>query len=149
MNSAAERCHYGRMLTTVEARLFARARAGGEEAFRELVHPYRRELGLHCYRILGSVQDSEDVLQETLLSAWRGLDRFKGDATVRAWLYRIATNGCLNALRTRSRRPREASPEPAGSVEPLTVGERGIVAITGFADTSAFRCFGFPRMLHE
>jgi RNA polymerase sigma-70 factor (TIGR02960 family) len=83
----------------------ARARAGSEEAFRELTDPYRRELQLHCYRILGSVQDAEDLLQETLLAAWRGLDRFEERASVRSWLYRIATNRCLNALRERARRP--------------------------------------------
>ena len=84
-----------------------RARAGDEEAFRSLTDPYRRELQLHCYRILGSVQDAEDLLQETVLAAWRGLDRFEGRSSVRAWLYKIATNRCLNALRDSGRRPRE------------------------------------------
>ena len=68
----------------------SRARAGDETAFRELTDPYRRELQLHCYRILGSVQDAEDLLQETLLAAWRGLDQFEGRSSLRAWLYRIA-----------------------------------------------------------
>ena len=77
----------------------SRARAGDEHAFRELTDPYRRELQLHCYRILGSLQDAEDLLQETLLAAWRGLDQFEGRSSLRAWLYRIATNRCLNALR--------------------------------------------------
>jgi RNA polymerase sigma-70 factor (TIGR02960 family) len=103
------------MLTTGEVRLLERARDGDEDAFRELVSPYRRELQVHCYRILGSVQDAEDLVQETLLSAWRGLDRYRGDAAIRAWLYRIATNGCLNALRARGRRPREMTPP----VEPM------------------------------
>ncbi len=85
----------------------ARARAGDEDAFRELTDPYRRELQLHCYRILGSVQDAEDLVQETLLAAWRGLEAFEGRSSVRTWLYRIATNRCLNALRDRARRPRE------------------------------------------
>src|SRR5919199_3082138 len=79
----------------------------GEEAFRELTEPHRRELHRHCYRILGSVQDAEDMVQETLVAAWRSLDDFEGRASVRSWLYRIATNRCLNALRARSRRPRE------------------------------------------
>jgi RNA polymerase sigma factor (sigma-70 family) len=79
----------------------ARARAGDEEAFRELTEPHRRELQLHCYRILGSMQDAEDLVQETLLAAWRGLHGFEGRASVRSWLYRIATNRCLNALRAR------------------------------------------------
>src|SRR6516164_4892342 len=90
----------------------ARAQAGDGEAFRELIGPYRRELQAHCYRILGSVQDAEDVLQEALLAAWRSLGQFDGQS-LRAWLYRIATNRCLNYLRGESRRPRRvALPEP-------------------------------------
>ena len=84
--------------------ILARARAGDEDAFRELTDPYRREIQLHCYRILGSLQDAEDLVQETLLAAWRGLEGFEGRASVCAWLYRIATNRCLNALRDRERR---------------------------------------------
>jgi RNA polymerase sigma-70 factor (ECF subfamily) len=91
------------------------ARAGDERAFRELTDPYRRELQLHCYRILGSVQDAEDALQETMLGAWRALDEFGERSSLRTWLYRIATNRCLNALRATSRRPRS---EPIGRVEP-------------------------------
>jgi RNA polymerase sigma factor (sigma-70 family) len=96
------------------------ARAGDGAAFQRLVEPYRRELQVHCYRILGSVQDAEDLLQETLLAAWRGIDGYEGRASVRTWLYRIATNRCLNALRAgarpwptnrRSRCPRR--PEPS------------------------------------
>jgi RNA polymerase sigma-70 factor (TIGR02960 family) len=87
-----------------------RARAGDGQAFRELTEPYRRELQVHCYRMLGSVQDAEDVVQETLLAAWRGLAGFQGRASVRAWLYRIATNRCLNARREARRRP--AAPVP-------------------------------------
>ena len=81
------------------------ARAGDERAFRALTDPYRRELHVHCYRILGSAQDAEDVLQETMLAAWRGLDEFGERSSLRTWLYRIATNRCLNALRDTSRRP--------------------------------------------
>jgi RNA polymerase sigma-70 factor (ECF subfamily) len=92
----------------------ARARAGDDEAFRALTDPHRRELQLHCYRILGSMQDAEDLVQETLFAAWRSLEAFEGRSSLRSWLYRIATNRCLNALRARSRRPREveAMPEP-------------------------------------
>jgi RNA polymerase sigma-70 factor (ECF subfamily) len=105
----------------------ARARAGDGEAFRELTDPYRRELQLHCYRILGSVQDAEDTLQDTLLAAWRGLGQFEERASMRSWLYKIATNRCLNALRDAGRRPATAAryqwsappPEPTRRTEPL------------------------------
>jgi RNA polymerase sigma-70 factor (TIGR02960 family) len=85
--------------------LIASARDGDDEAFRQLTELHRRELHMHCYRMLGSFQDAEDVLQDTLLAAWRGLDRFEGRSTIRTWLYRIATNQCLNAIRSASRRP--------------------------------------------
>jgi RNA polymerase sigma-70 factor (ECF subfamily) len=85
----------------------ARARVGDEEAFRELTDPYRRELQVHIYRIVGSPQDAEDLLQETLLAAWRGLEQFEGRASLRAWLYRIATNRSLDALRASRRRPED------------------------------------------
>src|ERR671936_654087 len=88
----------------VSERLLTRAAQGDEEAFRELTDPRRHELQVHCYRILGSMQDAEDVLQETLLAAWRGLERFEQRASLRAWLYRIATNRCLNAMRDRGLR---------------------------------------------
>ena len=81
-------------------------------AFEELAERYRRELLVHCYRITGSVQDAEDLVQETLLAAWRGLEGFEGRASMRTWLYRIATNRCLNALRDRGRRLPEPPPPP-------------------------------------
>jgi RNA polymerase sigma-70 factor (ECF subfamily) len=107
----------------VSERLLIRAAQGDEEAFRELTDPHRRELQVHCYRILGSMQDAEDVLQETLLGAWRGLDRFEERASLRAWLYRIATNRCLNALRDAGRRPPPALDLPFDPPEPTRVGE--------------------------
>jgi RNA polymerase sigma-70 factor (TIGR02960 family) len=119
-----------------------RARAGDEDAFRELTDPYRRELQLHCYRILGSMQDAEDLLQETLLAAWRGLEGFEGRASVRAWLYRIATNRCLNMLRDRGRRPQEAPlmpepPEPTRRSEPVWLEPYPDVLLDGVADASS------------
>ncbi|MEP6955170.1 MAG: sigma-70 family RNA polymerase sigma factor [Solirubrobacteraceae bacterium] len=106
------------------AATLARARAGDDEAFRALTDPHRRELQLHCYRILGSMQDAEDLVQETLFATWRSLEAFEGRSSLRSWLYRIATNRCLNALRARSRRPREvdamAEPlEPTRRIEPV------------------------------
>ena len=92
----------------------ARAQRGDETAFAELTTPFRRELQLHCYRILGSFQDAEDLLQETLLAAWRGLERFEGRSSLRAWLYTIATNRCLNALRDGARQPQVAGFPGAG-----------------------------------
>jgi RNA polymerase sigma-70 factor (TIGR02960 family) len=120
----------------------ARARAGDEEAFRELTEPHRRELQLHCYRILGSVQDAEDMVQETLLAAWRSLEAFEGRASVRSWLYRIATNRCLNALRARSRRPREVQamadmPVPTRRTEPVWLDPYPDVLLENIPDRSA------------
>jgi RNA polymerase sigma-70 factor (TIGR02960 family) len=119
----------------------ARARAGDEDAFRELTDPYRRELQVHCYRILGSVQDAEDLVQETLLAAWRALEAFEGRSSVRAWLYRIATNRCLNALRDRARRPREVQtmvepPEPTRRTEPMWLEPYPDVLLEDIPDSS-------------
>ena len=90
----------------VTADLLSQARAGDGEAFRELTGRYQRELQVHCYRMLGSFQDAEDTLQETMLAAWQGIGGFTEErASLRTWLYKIATNRCLNARRAASRRP--------------------------------------------
>lgn len=94
-----------------------------EQAFADLVAPYRRELRLHCYRMLGSVTDADDLLQETLVAAWRGLDSFAGRSSLRAWLYAIATNRCLNAIRDAKRRPLPAPVPPFTPPEPSRRGE--------------------------
>ena len=107
----------------MSAELLQRARAGDRDAFSALVEPHRRELQVHCYRMLGSLQDAEDALQETLLAAWLGLDGFEGRASVRTWLYRIATNRCLNQLRSSGRRPVTAAPMPVTPPEPTRLGE--------------------------
>jgi RNA polymerase sigma-70 factor (TIGR02960 family) len=117
----------------------SRARAGDEQAFRELTDPYRRELQLHCYRILGSLQDAEDLLQETMLAAWTGLEKFEGRSSLRAWLYRIATNRCLNALRDSQRRPpdvRRDLPRPTRMTEPLWLEPYPDTLLEGIADES-------------
>jgi RNA polymerase sigma-70 factor (ECF subfamily) len=155
------------------ADLISRARAGDGDAFRELTEPHRREL--HCYRMLGSVADAEDALQDTLLAAWQGLGGFEGRASLRTWLYRIATNRCLNARRAASRRPAREwdipgvqPPEPTrlgevawlepfpdalldGAAGPpglfvLTLSGDRISAMTRF-ETSVLPRFGLPRSL--
>ncbi|MBF6206064.1 sigma-70 family RNA polymerase sigma factor [Streptomyces gardneri] len=104
--------------------LMSRARAGDGEAFRELIAPHRRELQVHCYRMLGSFQDAEDALQETLLSAWQSFGGFQGRASLRTWLYRIATNRCLNARRSAGRRRAKEWDVPGVEPpEPTRLGE--------------------------
>jgi RNA polymerase sigma-70 factor (ECF subfamily) len=116
-----------------------RARAGEEDGFRELTDPYRRELQMHIYRIVGSVQDAEDLLQETLLAAWRGLEGFEGRASVRAWLYRIATNRALDALRATRRRPEDLQrmtemPEPTRYGEAIWLEPYPDILLDGIPD---------------
>jgi len=108
----------------VSTNLMDRAQAGDAQAFGELVGPHRRELQVHCYRILGSAVDAEDALQETLLAAWQGLAGFEGRSSLRVWLFQIATRRCLNALRSASRRPPMEWPPPGIEVpEPTRLGE--------------------------
>ena len=97
--------------------LLARAQAGDERAFRELIEPFRHALHVHCYRMLGSAQDAEDQVQETLLRAWRALERFEPRAQLQTWLYRIATNACLDELERRPRRPEPLDPFPDAPVD--------------------------------
>jgi RNA polymerase sigma-70 factor (ECF subfamily) len=114
--------------------LITRARAGEGDAFRELTEPHRRELLVHCYRMLGSLQDAEDTLQDTLLAAWRGFGGFEERASLRTWLYRIATNRCLNARRSASRRPAKEWDVPGVEPpEPTGLGE--VVWLEPFPDS--------------
>src|SRR3954470_16647725 len=117
----------------------AHARAGDEAAFRELTDPYRRELHSHIYRIVGSAQHAEDLLQETLLAAWRGLQQFEERASVRVWLYRIATNRSLDVLRASRRRPEDLPrmtemPEPTRYGEPIWLQPYPDVLLEGIPD---------------
>ncbi len=131
------------MVRAVRADLIARARAGDGEAFREMTEPYLRELQVHCYRMLGSFQDAEDALQDTLLSAWQGLAGFEGRASLRTWLYRIATNRCLNARRTAGRRPaREWNIPGVEPPEPTRMGE--VVWLEPFPDALLEGAAGAP-----
>jgi RNA polymerase sigma-70 factor (ECF subfamily) len=117
----------------VAADLIARARAGDGDAFRELTEPHLRELQVHCYRMLGSFQDAEDALQNTLLTAWQSLAGFEGRASLRTWLYRIATNRCLDARRAASRRPaKEWDVTGVEWPEPTRLGE--VVWLQPFPD---------------
>ena len=103
-----------------QANLIAAAQAGDQEAFQQLIEPYRRELLIHCYRFFGSMEDAEDQLQETLLRAWRRLATYSGRASLRAWLYKIATNACLDALdRHRARALPSTTHTPADPSDPL------------------------------
>ncbi|MFI5694786.1 sigma-70 family RNA polymerase sigma factor [Kribbella sp. NPDC051586] len=120
-------------MESIRADLISRARAGDGEAFRALTEPHRRELQVHCYRMLGSFQDAEDALQDTLLSAWRGLGGYDGRASIRTWLYRIATNRCLSTLRSAGRRPAKAWDIPGVEPpEPSRLGE--VVWLEPFPD---------------
>jgi RNA polymerase sigma-70 factor (ECF subfamily) len=126
-------------MRSVTEEILARARAGDEDAFRELTDPYRRELQVHVYRIVGSAHDAEDLLQETLLAAWRGLEGFEERASVRAWLYRIATNRSLDALRASRRRPEDLGrmtdvPEPTRRAEPIWLEPYPDVLLEGIPD---------------
>jgi RNA polymerase sigma-70 factor (ECF subfamily) len=121
----------------------AQLRSGDTAAFEAQSEALRRELQVHCYRIVGSVQDAEDLVQETLVAAWRGLDGFEGRASLRSWLYRIATNRCLNHVRDRGRRlpelpapvePSPMPPEPSRMREPVWLEPYPDFLLEGVAD---------------
>ena len=124
----------------VTGQLLAGARSGDQDAFAELTGPFRRELQVHCYRILGSVADAEDMLQETMMAAWRGLDRFEERSSLRTWLHTIATNKCLNQLRasrgTSLSAPPVPLPEPTRSGEPLWLEPYPDDLLGGLADAA-------------
>jgi RNA polymerase sigma-70 factor (TIGR02960 family) len=125
------------------ADLISRAQAGDGGAFRELTEPHLRELRVHCYRMLGSLEDAEDALQDTLLTAWQGLGRFEGRASIRTWLYRVATNRCLDARRAASRRPaREWDVPGVEPPEPTRLGE--VVWLQPFPDALLAGGDGIP-----
>jgi RNA polymerase sigma-70 factor (ECF subfamily) len=128
---------------TVAADLISKARAGDGHAFRKLTEPHLRELQVHCYRMLGSFQDAEDALQDTLLAAWQGLGGFQERASLRTWLYRIATNRCLNARRSASRRPAKEWDMPnVEPPEPTRLGE--VVWLQPYPDALLENAFDAP-----
>ena len=130
-------------VSVVTADLISRARAGDGGAFREMTEPHLRELQVHCYRMLGSFADAEDALQDTLLSAWQGLGGFEGRASIRTWLYRIATNRCLSTLRSASRRPAlEWNIPGVQPPEPTRLGE--VVWLEPFPDALLEDVTGAP-----
>ena len=127
----------------VTADLMSRARAGDGEAFRALTEPHHRELQVYCYRMLGSVQDAEDALQDTLLAAWQGFAGFEGRSSLRTWLYRIATTRCLNARRAASKRPAKQWDIPGvDRPEPTRLGE--VVWIEPYPDALLEGAMGVP-----
>ncbi|WP_431279907.1 sigma-70 family RNA polymerase sigma factor [Leifsonia poae] len=130
-------------MATATDDLIGRARAGDDAAFRELTAPHIRELQVHCYRMLGSLHDAEDALQETLLTAWQGLAGFEGRSSLRTWLYRIATNRCLNVLRSANRRqakewniPGVQPPEPTRHGEVVWLEPYPDALLAGVSDPS-------------
>ena len=110
--------------TLAGASVLEAARAGDQDAFAELTGPFRRELHLHCYRMLGSFTEADDLVQDTMMAAWRGLPSFAARSSLRTWLYRIATNRCLNAIRDSKRRP---PPVPVAPFDPPEPSRRGDV----------------------
>jgi RNA polymerase sigma-70 factor (TIGR02960 family) len=137
------RAEEGTTMTAGTGDLLTRARAGDGDAFRALTEPHRRELHVHCYRMLGSLQDAEDALQDTMLAAWQGLAGFAGRASLRTWLYRIATNRCLNARRSAARRPAKAWDIP-GVDPPEPTGRGEVVWLEPYPDSLLAGAFDVP-----
>jgi RNA polymerase sigma-70 factor (TIGR02960 family) len=130
-------------VTMESSDLISRAQAGEADAFRQLTEPFRRELQVHCYRMLGSFQDAEDTLQDTFLAAWQGFEGFQGRASLRTWLYKIATNRCLNARRSASRRPAKEWDVPkVVPPEPTRLGE--VPWLEPYPDTLLDGALGLP-----
>ena len=128
--------------------LINRARSGDQVAFEQLVGPYRHELQVHCYRFLGSLADAEDALQETLMAAWRGLSGYQGRASIRTWLYKIATNCCLNMLRSASGRPPADLPLlDVDPPDPTRMGE--VVWLEPFPDVLLAEVAAGPEARYE
>src|SRR6266545_4552634 len=121
----------GAQASPTEVADLAAATAGDAEAFRTLTQRYQRELHLHCYRMLGSIQDAEDALQETLLRAWRHLDSFAARNSLRSWLYRIATNVCLTA----AARHHDQPPAPAWLAPVLAASSEPVMHLSPYPDT--------------
>jgi RNA polymerase sigma-70 factor (TIGR02960 family) len=129
--------------TQADYELISRARAGDGDAFRALTEPHHREVQVHCYRMLGSFQDAEDALQDTLLAAWQGLGSYAGRASIRTWLFKIATNRCLDVLRSAKRRPAVAWSAPEIELpEPSRLGQ--IVWLEPFPDALLAGGLGTP-----
>jgi RNA polymerase sigma-70 factor, ECF subfamily len=123
-------------VTKNDEELLAAARQGDQHAFSQLIGPHRSALHAHCYRMLGSVQDAEDALQETLLNAWRALPRFEGRSSLKSWLYRIATNACLKTIERRPRRVLPIDYGPAADPhDPLAAPLVESVWIDPYSDT--------------
>lgn len=140
-------------MTAIESQAREEGAEDPHRAFERLAEPLRRELRVHCYRMLGSVHESEDLVQETYLRAWRSFDSFEPGTSIRAWLYRIATNACLNALASRKSAHRLLPDQMREAAEHMPPGAPAgdIATMTLFLEPRLFEEFGLPMQLpaHE